>query len=155
MFFIAFTVIHYIPQLRKLLPCVRRLRRSSVCVPPSGHQIIAKMLPSLHSRRFEAVQNLVYFLPDVNLQVFYSDIFNLLSMADMWRTRAPPVPLSFEGIKNGTFTLRGKPANAITSNGTVVQANGQNGASTSAAGAGLKDQQMLTLQDNLELFVSR
>jgi len=78
-------------------------------------------------------------------------------MADMWRTRAPPIPLSFEGIKNGSFIIRGKPANATTSNGTAAPTNTQNGhgASTSAAGAGLKDQKTLNLQDNLELFVLR
>ena len=78
-------------------------------------------------------------------------------MADMWKVRAPPVPLSFEGIKNKTFTLRGKPSNMTTSNGAAASSNSQNGhgASTSAAGAGLKDQQTLTLQDNLELFISR
>ena len=88
-------------------------------------------------------------------QVFHSDILNLLSMTDMWKLRAPPVPLSFEGIKNGTFTLRGQPANAIVSNGTAAPTNNQNGASTSAPGAALKDQKTLTLQDNLELFISR
>ena len=78
-------------------------------------------------------------------------------MGDMWKTRAPPVPLSFEGIKDGSFILRGKPANVITSNGTSAPVNNQNGrsASTSAAGAELKDQKKLTLQDNLELFISR
>jgi len=78
-------------------------------------------------------------------------------MGDMWKTRAPPIPLSFEGIKNGSFILRGKPANAITSNDTSVPVNSQNGhsASTSTAGAGLKDQKTLTLQDSLELFISR
>lgn len=76
-------------------------------------------------------------------------------MTDMWKTRAPPVPLSFEGVKNGTFTLRGKPANEVTSNGTAAPANNQNPALTSAASAGLKDQKMLTLQDNLQLFISR
>ena len=78
-------------------------------------------------------------------------------MEDMWKTRAPPVPLSFGDIKNGSFILRGKPADATTSNGTAAPVNSQNGhnASTSAAGAGIKDQKTLTLQDNLELFVSR
>lgn len=113
------------------------------------------MLRNSHLRRFEVVQSLVGSVADGELQVFRSDILNLLSMADMWNTRAAPVPLSFEGIKNGTFTLRGKLSSAITSNGTAVPANSQNGASTSALGAGLKDQKMLTLQDNLELFISR
>lgn len=78
-------------------------------------------------------------------------------MADMWKTRAPPVPLSFEGIKNGSFILRGKPANTTMLDGITAPANSQNGngASTSAAGAGLKDQKTLTLQDNLKLFISR
>ena len=75
-------------------------------------------------------------------------------MTDMWKTRAPPVPLSYESIKNGTFILRGKPANAVMLNGTASSANNQNGhgASTSAE---LKDQKTLTLQDNLQLFISR
>jgi ubiquitin-like 1-activating enzyme E1 B len=76
-------------------------------------------------------------------------------MADMWKARATPVPLSFEGIKNGTFTLREKSVNAITSNGTAAPENNQNGASTGATNAGLKDQKTLNLQDNLELFISR
>jgi ubiquitin-like 1-activating enzyme E1 B len=78
-------------------------------------------------------------------------------MADMWKSRAPPVPLLFEDIKNGTFIIRGKPANATTSNGTAAPVNNQNGhgVSTSTTGAGLKDLKTLTLQDNLELFISR
>ena len=78
-------------------------------------------------------------------------------MTDMWKTRAPPVPLSFEGIKNGTFIPRGKHTNAITSNGTATPVNSQNGhgASTSTTGVGLRDQKALTLQDNLGLFISR
>jgi hypothetical protein len=89
--------------------------------------------------------------------VFHSDILNLLSMADMWKTRVPPVPLLFEDIKNGTFLLRGKPANATTLNGATASVDSQNGhgASTSTTGAGLKDLKTLTLQDNLELFISR
>jgi ubiquitin-like 1-activating enzyme E1 B len=76
-------------------------------------------------------------------------------MADMWKMRAPPVSLSFEGIKNGTFTLHGQPSDAIASNGANAPTNNQNGASTNASGAALKDQKTLTLQDNLELFISR
>jgi hypothetical protein len=91
------------------------------------------------------------------IQVFHSDISNLLSMADMWKTRAPPVPLSFEGIKDGTFILRGKAANTVMLNGTTAPVNSQNGngASTSTTSTGLRDQKTLTLQDNLELFISR
>lgn len=78
-------------------------------------------------------------------------------MADMWKTRAPPVPLLFEGIKDGSFTIRGKPDNTTTSDGMANLINSQNGhgASTSAAGPGLKDQKTLTLKDNLGLFISR
>ena len=89
--------------------------------------------------------------------MFHSDILNLLSMADMWKTRAPPVPLLFQDIKDGSFILRGNPANATMPGVTAAPVNSQNGhgASTSAAGVGLKDQKKLTLQENLELFISR
>ncbi|KZP02367.1 hypothetical protein FIBSPDRAFT_970087, partial [Athelia psychrophila] len=39
-------------------------------------------------------------------KVYNSDIRNLLSMSDMWRSRAPPLPLDFDTIQNGTFVLR-------------------------------------------------
>lgn len=78
-------------------------------------------------------------------------------MTDMWKTRAPPVPLSFGDIKNGSFILRGKPTNVTVPNGTITSIDRQNGhsASTSPTGVGLKDQKALTLQDSLELFISR
>ncbi|KAI0368576.1 hypothetical protein BV20DRAFT_969185 [Pilatotrama ljubarskyi] len=110
-------------------------------------------------------------------KVFHADILNLLSMADMWRSRAPPVPLDFDAIRAGTFVLNRPSQNgsatptaqaqtiggAKGSSATEKQLNGTgNGASsstttaaTAAAGsAGLKDQRALSLQDNLELFVS-
>ncbi|KNZ76000.1 Ubiquitin-activating enzyme E1-like [Termitomyces sp. J132] len=66
-------------------------------------------------------------------KVFNDDINNLLVMADMWKSRAPPVPLDFDTILDGTFILRDE---GMTSNG-----------------AGLKDQKALSLKDNVELFV--
>ncbi|KAI0634914.1 hypothetical protein C8Q77DRAFT_1104728 [Trametes polyzona] len=95
-------------------------------------------------------------------KVFHSDILNLLSMADMWRTRAPPVPLDFDAIQAGTFVLSRPSQNgasasqmngSVGSSATEKQLNGS-GAAPSANGAKLKDQRALSLQDNLELFVS-
>ena len=106
-----------------------------------------------------------------NTQVFHSDILNLLSMDDMWRARAPPVPLDFDKIRDGTFVLNRPQPNGVhphangadTANGnakapavggstsTEKLLNG----SSSANAAGLKDQRALSLQDNLELFISR
>jgi len=96
-------------------------------------------------------------------------------MADMWRSRAPPLPLDFDAIKNGTFVLREQQpppqksampngsskgmANGIATNGasgsksTEKLLNATNGSAPTAAG--LKDQRSLTLGDNLALFVSR
>ncbi|OBZ78036.1 Ubiquitin-activating enzyme E1-like protein [Grifola frondosa] len=108
-------------------------------------------------------------------KVFNSDILNLLSMADMWRSRAPPTPLDFEAIENGTFvhkTPNGTRTNGAiagssnsTGNGQVprttnsgspdkVLAGTSSGASSSSTPSGLKDQRALSLQDNLELFVA-
>ncbi|KAJ3001716.1 hypothetical protein NUW54_g6254 [Trametes sanguinea] len=105
-------------------------------------------------------------------KVFHADILNLLSMADMWRSRAPPIPLDFDAIRAGTFVLKRSSQNGSDTQTAPGQANGSkgststekllngNGASTSTAassavgGAGLKDQRALSLQDNLELFVS-
>ncbi|PIL27288.1 hypothetical protein GSI_10435 [Ganoderma sinense ZZ0214-1] len=98
-------------------------------------------------------------------KVYHADILNLLSMADMWRSRAPPTPLDFDGIRDGSFTIP-KPQQLI--NGVLPNGNGAapvngNGDAKSARavttekqlnGAGLKDQRALTLQDNLELFVA-
>ncbi|TFK50549.1 hypothetical protein OE88DRAFT_1713030 [Heliocybe sulcata] len=90
-------------------------------------------------------------------KVFNSDIRNLLSMSDMWRSRAPPVPLDFDAVKKGTFVLRGISATGPATNGSAkgnsnghAATNGQSGAS----GSGLKDQRALSLQENLALFVS-
>ena len=104
--------------------------------------------------------------------MFHADILNLLSMADMWRSRAPPTPLDFDKIRDGTFVLGRPQQNGVHANGSAAangkpgEASGSGGSastekllngssSTSASGAGLKDQRALTLQDNLELFISR
>ena len=60
----------------------------------------------------------------------------------MWRSRARPTPLDFDGITSGTFTL-----SEANGNGTVPtpQATTSKG-SSSRAGAGLKDQRALTLK---------
>ncbi|KAJ7176564.1 hypothetical protein C8R46DRAFT_1076671 [Mycena filopes] len=110
-------------------------------------------------------------------KVFDADIRNLLIMADMWRARAPPIPLDFDAILDGTFVLRpeepaaaapsngkvngvAKPANATASgSGSKAPANGAASAdagasSTPAAGSGLKDQKQLSLKDNVLLFIS-
>lgn len=94
-------------------------------------------------------------------------------MADMWRSRAPPTPLDFDAIRAGTFILARPSQNGATasaaegktngvkgSSGTEKLLNGASGPSSTPAtatsnGAGLKDQRALSLQDNLELFVSR
>ncbi|KAH9923897.1 uncharacterized protein B0H18DRAFT_451862 [Fomitopsis serialis] len=98
-------------------------------------------------------------------KVFHSDILNLLSMADMWRSRAPPTPLDFEGIRNGTFALNKKAyvedttaqrsSKAVTmDNGSTSVPNGSSSNGNGASTAGLKDQRALSLKDNLDLFVS-
>ncbi|KAJ8516028.1 hypothetical protein ONZ45_g6634 [Pleurotus djamor] len=79
-------------------------------------------------------------------KVFNSDIKNLLSMADMWKHRSPPTPLDFDAI------LSGPTANGAAT-GSQSKSNGQsNGAGPSVSG--LKDQQRLSLKDNVELFVA-
>ncbi|KAH7908705.1 hypothetical protein BJ138DRAFT_1103289 [Hygrophoropsis aurantiaca] len=101
-------------------------------------------------------------------KVFQSDILNLLSMEDMWRSRAAPTPLDFDSIKEGTFSLREthKPASATNGkslalpegkmNGVKTSPLNGNGVSTSPQnGTGLKDQRALSLQDVLALFISR
>jgi ubiquitin-like 1-activating enzyme E1 B len=100
--------------------------------------------------------------------VFNADIKNLLSMADMWRSRSPPTPLDFDSIMDGSFDLNGAPsltADAVasgsgsdhsSSSSFAKLPNGQlNGNGDIPVGEGLKDQRALTLKDNLELFVSR
>ncbi|KAF8066921.1 hypothetical protein FPV67DRAFT_1670389 [Lyophyllum atratum] len=93
-------------------------------------------------------------------KVFNADIKNLLVMADMWRSRAPPVPLEFDAIMDRTFVLRDVGGEPRSGGSGVDRAGGSgsnipngishpNGAGTS----GLKDQRALSLRDNIELFV--
>lgn len=94
-------------------------------------------------------------------KVFNADIKNLLSMADMWRSREKPTPLDFDAIVDGSFVVKEPTKNIASSSNSKGQVNGHvNGdvtksASSSKGNGGLKDQRALTLQDNLALFVSR
>jgi hypothetical protein len=95
-----------------------------------------------------------------------ADILNLLTMSDMWRSRAPPTPLDFDKILNDSFVLPNaallpqvnggsleKSSRQAYVNGNESSSNGQ--PSVSNPSSELKDQRMLTLKENLELFVSR
>ncbi|KZP09553.1 hypothetical protein FIBSPDRAFT_801990 [Athelia psychrophila] len=95
-------------------------------------------------------------------KVYNADIRNLLSMSDMWRSRAPPLPLDFDTIQNGTFVLREpEPAAAPVANG-APKTNGSTSTEKVLTGtapvpptpAGLKAQRSLTLAENLALFVA-
>ncbi|KAF5381549.1 hypothetical protein D9615_005564 [Tricholomella constricta] len=109
-----------------------------------------KVNPRLQ-RLFPSIKMLLISVLCDRLQVFDADIKNLLVMADMWRSRAPPVPLDFDAIMDDTFVLR----NAVSGAGGVDPAsdsvNGTGNAHSN--GAGLKDQRALSLRDNVELFV--
>ncbi|KAL4063733.1 hypothetical protein J3A83DRAFT_4104531 [Scleroderma citrinum] len=98
-------------------------------------------------------------------KVFHTDILNLLSMTDMWRSRAAPTPLDFDTIENGTFVVKEpmKSSGGVSrsSSGKPLASghiNGNGPISTSApngtTNVGLKDQRALSLQDNLALFIS-
>lgn len=83
-------------------------------------------------------------------QVFTKDVQNLLSMSDMWKSRAAPVPLEFETIMATPIST----ADAVLpsdANAGVVHAD----ANSAPASVGLKDQKSLTLKETVELFVSR
>lgn len=97
-------------------------------------------------------------------KVFHSDILNLLSMTDMWRSRAPPTPLDFHAIENGSFVIQ-EAVKSHTAAGSVNETssgkpavnghvNGNAAPQINRTNAGLKDQRALSLQDNLALFVS-
>ncbi|EIN04677.1 hypothetical protein PUNSTDRAFT_146335 [Punctularia strigosozonata HHB-11173 SS5] len=108
-------------------------------------------------------------------KVFNADIRNLLSMADMWRHRAPPTPLDYDSIHDGTFVLRSVKSDQAAPNGNGARANGKNGKASkgssaveemlddksgireqgpSSDAARLKDQKTLSLKENLNLFVA-
>ncbi|KAH7890333.1 hypothetical protein F5I97DRAFT_14031 [Phlebopus sp. FC_14] len=88
-------------------------------------------------------------------KVFKADVLNLLSMSDMWKSRAAPTPLDFDTIKDGTFVIK-EPTKRTTNLNKLANGHVKSNAdpSTSAnANGGLKDQRALSLQDNLALFV--
>jgi hypothetical protein len=65
-------------------------------------------------------------------------------MTDMWRSRVPPTPLDFDSIsQDGDVSM----TPTLETSGSTPGAGG----STS----NLKDQKVLSLADNLDLFVSR
>ena len=84
-------------------------------------------------------------------------------MEDMWKTREKPTALDFDGIKDGAFTIakKGSPisADGVITNGAggsaAVEKQLNGGASAATSSATLKDQRALTLQDNLQLFITR
>ena len=108
-------------------------------------------------------------------------------MEDMWKKegRVKPVPLSYEAIMDGTFTvppLRTAPAppapqpqaqangvvngnappsekvdaaNAVASSSTAPAAAPASGAANGQTARRLKDQKELSVKENLELFVDR
>ena len=78
-------------------------------------------------------------------------------MADMWRSREPPTPLDFEGIRSGTFVLSKKAHKEDAAAQSAPKATGAANGSTSngASTSGLKDQRALSLKDNVDLFVAR
>ena len=105
-------------------------------------------------------------------KVFRDDILNLLSMEDMWRSRPKPTPLDFDSIRDGSFKLEKKSIinGHVNGNGVAPEApvagpsgsaavekllDGSSGSTTPSTPNGLKDQRTLTLQESLELFVSR
>jgi ubiquitin-like 1-activating enzyme E1 B len=67
----------------------------------------------------------------MRIQVFQDDIARLLTMSDMWRFRAPPVPLDRNSI------LEQGPVNSPFESHL------------------LRDQRALTLRDNVHLFDTR
>ena len=88
-------------------------------------------------------------------KVFNTDIKNLLSMSDMWKNRAPPTPLDYDKIADGSFAI---PKTSTIENGSsdVKVTNGSSNSNTvPGKSSGLKDQKELTVQENLVLFVSR
>ena len=84
-------------------------------------------------------------------QVFNDDINRLLQMKEMWTVpgRVKPTPLDYDSIMNGTFTLPPSRQAAVapsTGLGPVPEKAKEQ--------SGLKDQQELTLKENLLLFTS-
>jgi ubiquitin-like 1-activating enzyme E1 B len=85
-------------------------------------------------------------------QVFNEDINRLLQMKEMWTVpgRVKPTPLDYDAIMDGTFVLPPLRQTAPAASGSA--------APTAAAAkdqSGLRDQQELSLKENLVLFLSR
>jgi len=85
-------------------------------------------------------------------------------MKDMWRMRAPPIPLDYDAILDERF--EGRPTNGTTTNRPPPETEQLNSkgtsngvaplaSSASTSQGNIKDQRALSLKDNLELFVSR
>lgn len=75
-------------------------------------------------------------------------------MTDMWRSREPPTPLDFEGIRSGTFVLN-KKEDITAQSGERATGTASGSASNDASTSGLKDQRALSLKDNVDLFEAR
>lgn len=85
-------------------------------------------------------------------QVFKEDIERLLRMKEMWTVpgRVKPTPLDYDTIMDGTFVLpASRQATAALATGSVLATE------KAKEQSGLKDQQDLTLKENLLLFTSR
>jgi ubiquitin-like 1-activating enzyme E1 B len=95
-------------------------------------------------------------------KVFDADVRNLLGMADMWRTRAPPVPLVYDAIRNDTFVLPSRapvtpaagPKGSSKTEAALANGNGQKTPSNASEAAKLRDQRVLSLKETVGLFVS-
>lgn len=94
-------------------------------------------------------------------KVFGDDIRRLLKMEDMWKVpgRAKPVPLDYETIMDGSFItppLAKQTATVVQStpaSATQAQAQMQSSPDAPKAQGKLRDQQELTIKQNLELFL--
>ncbi|KAG8871272.1 E1 ubiquitin-activating protein uba2 [Tulasnella sp. 332] len=120
---------------------------------------IANLRKEAHA--FQSVrQTLFSSSPEIAAQtvfdkVFKDDIERLLSMSDMWRSRKPPTPLLREEILAGSFQLPRVGPTTSNTIGSKKPGNGgfiANGASTAHGTTALRDQQDLTLRDNVVLF---
>jgi hypothetical protein len=78
----------------------------------------------------QVLSRCLYFL-FIFLQIYEEDIHRLVSMTNLWKARAPPTALSFDDLQ--------KPGGEDASNGNY---------------SGLKDQKVLSVRENFELFLS-
>lgn len=96
-------------------------------------------------------------------KVFKSDIERLLGMDEMWTHRpVKPVPLVFKDAVNGVSVVESNAAGTEIAEAIVSDTTASTPAAISTASAAqplsnastLKDQRTLSLQDNVELFLS-